>query len=214
MLRFSLFGIPVGVDWFFWLVVFLLGGGFSVQTPDAWGRVIVWMLVVFVSIIVHELGHALAGRHYGSQPAIKLHGFGGLTFFPNARFNRLQSIYVSAAGPLAGLALGAVVLFLFFLIRPDPGSLAAVAVTYGLYVNFFWTFVNLLPIQPLDGGQILREILGPRRLQITSMIGFVLATLVCLWAFSIGFYIMAIMLGLLAFYNLSNRPIEGGVIKN
>jgi stage IV sporulation protein FB len=75
MLKFSILGIPVGVDWWFWLMCILLGGGFYAKAPEDWHRVAVWTAVVFVSIMVHELGHALAARRFGVKPLIKLHGF-------------------------------------------------------------------------------------------------------------------------------------------
>lgn len=212
MLRFSLMGIPVGIDWWFWLVSVMLGDGLSARSPEDWARVAVWVAVVFVSIMVHELGHALAGRRYGASPAIALHGFGGTTFLPGGQFTRSQSIIVSAAGPAAGLLLGLLVLGMADVAQGMP-RLARLAISYGIYVNLFWTFVNLLPIQPLDGGQILREVLGPRRVGITSAIGFVLAVLLGIWCFAKGLLFSALMLGLLAFYNFRQEPVQGGVVK-
>ncbi len=211
MLKFSLFRIPVGIDWWFWLATALLGGGAGAQDPDDWARVGVWMLVVFVSILVHEFGHALAGRHFGAYPAIRLHGFGGVTFLPGARFTRGQNILVSAAGPAAGLALG-ILIWAAAKALNDVPPWVGLAMGYGLYVNFFWTFVNLLPIQPLDGGQILGQLLGPNRRRTTSSIGFVLATALCVWALSSGRIFMALLLAMLAYYNFRQEPVEGGVI--
>ncbi|HSO11633.1 MAG TPA: hypothetical protein VLT51_04610, partial [Anaerolineales bacterium] len=72
-LRFSIAGIPVRVHPLFWLIALLLGSsGALVEIP-------IWILVVFVSILVHELGHALAFRRYGIQSHIVLHAMGGLT---------------------------------------------------------------------------------------------------------------------------------------
>ncbi|MBM3835303.1 MAG: hypothetical protein FJ403_18920 [Verrucomicrobia bacterium] len=212
MLRFSLFRIPVVVDWWFWLSCVLLGGGVTAQDRDDWINVGIWTAVVFVSIMVHELGHAFAGRRFDADPAIRLHGFGGTTYLPGGRFSRGQSILVSAAGPLAGLALGGLILGADQVLDGEPRFLR-IAMLQGLYVNFVWTFINLLPIQPLDGGQILRELLGPRRIQITSWIGFVLAVLLCLWALSTQRIFSAFMLAMLAYYNFRQEPVEGGVVK-
>src|SRR5262245_21888224 len=175
MLKFRLLGIPVLIEWWFWLSALLLGGGMNARGPEDWTRVAVWTAVMFISILVHEMGHALAGTYFGARPGIKLHGFGGLTYLPGGSFTRLQSIFVSAAGPAAGLLLGLLVLFLAKL-TPERHDLKMLWFAYrqALYINFFWTFINLLPVQPLDGGQILREILGPRRLRMTAFIGGVL----------------------------------------
>jgi stage IV sporulation protein FB len=89
----------------------------------------------------------------------------------------------------------------------------ALAVRYGLFVNFFWTLINLLPIQPLDGGQILRDVLGPRRIQITSWIGCLLAAVLCVVAIRLGMLFLAFMLAVLAYHNFQRQPVAGGVIK-
>jgi len=70
----------------------------------------------------------------------------------------------------------------------------------------------LLPIQPMDGGQILREVLGPRYLRLTCWIGCIVGLGMALLAFKIGFFILAILLGFLAYANFSNRHAEGGVV--
>ncbi|MSU36340.1 MAG: hypothetical protein EXS36_14835 [Pedosphaera sp.] len=214
MLQFRVLGIPVGVDWWFWISGLLLGGGMNAHTSRAWAVVMVWCGVMFLSVLVHELGHALAGRHFGAQPAIKLHGFGGLTVLPGSSFSRGQNILVSGAGPLAGLLLG----FVVFAVGKGLGGvdlphLARSAIRDGLYINFVWTALNLLPIQPLDGGQILRDILGPHRRPITAMVGGILAVGLGVWSFTEGQIYMAVMLGLLAYHNFSQDPMQGGVAR-
>lgn len=213
MIRFALFGIPVAVDWWFWLIAVLLGGGLTARGPEDWSVVAVWVAVVFISIIVHELGHAVVGRRFGANPAIALHSFGGSTFLPGVEFSRKQSILVSAAGPAAGFLLGLAALGAAQVIGREP-PLLRLAILNAIYVNLVWTFANLLPIQPLDGGQILREILGPKRIRLTSMIGFVLAVLLCFWALSTQRIFLAFMLAMFAYYNLQREPIQGGVVKD
>lgn len=210
-MKFSLFGIPIAIEWWFWLVTALLGGGLSAQSPEDWTEVLVWMMVVFISITVHELGHAFAGRHYGASPYIRLHGFGGVTFLPGTHFTRGQNIAVSAAGPAAGLTLGAVVWCLDKTLTGMP-RMVDVAFYDAMWVNFVWTLVNLLPIQPLDGGQILGQVLGPSRVRVTSTIGFIVAAGCCVWAISRGMLFSAMMLAMLAYYNLRREPVEGGVV--
>lgn len=211
MLKFSLFRVPVGVDWWFWLVIALLGGGARAKSGDDWLRVAVWTAVVFVSILVHEFGHAFAGRKFGAAPYIRLHGFGGVTFLPGAHFTRGQNIMVSAAGPAAGLGLGLLVLGVSRVVSDVP-PLLWLAIRDALYVNFVWTALNLLPILPLDGGQILGQLLGPARAGLSSAIGFTVAVVLCLWAFAAGQIFFAIMLGLLAYENLRRERVEGGVV--
>ena len=211
MLRFALGPIPVQVDWWFWLAAVLLGGGAQAHDPDDWARVAIWVAVVFVSILVHELGHAAAGRTFGAGALIRLHGFGGVTLLPGARFSRGQSLLVSAAGPGAGLALGLLVLVIGRGVSGGPPMLR-LAISDALYVNFVWTLINLLPIQPLDGGQILGHTLGSRRAGLTAAVGFTVATVLCIWTLVHGLLFSAFMLAMLAYYNLRRESVEGGVI--
>lgn len=213
MIKLSLFRIPIIVEWWFWLTCVLLGGGFYANDPQDWINVGIWTLVVFVSVVVHELGHALSGRSFGGDPAIKLHGFGGSTFLGSGRFSRTQNILVTAAGPGAGFLLGFVILGLDMAISGEP-YLLKIAFRYGLYVNFLWSILNLLPILPLDGGQILRDVLGSRRKKLTTAIGFFTAAILCVWAISAHLYFGAFMLAMLAYHNYRQEPIDGGVIRN
>src|SRR5205085_1557809 len=98
--------------------------------------------------------------HFGANPSIRLHGFGGVTLLPGGNFSRPQSILVSAAGPMAGLLLGCLVLLVVraFGEATFP-RLVRIGMSMALQINFIWTFINLLPIQPLDGGQIMRDVL-------------------------------------------------------
>lgn len=212
MIRFTIFGFPVGVHWFFWILALFVSGAFYATTPEDWQRVMVAVPVIFLSILVHELGHAFAGRHYGARPSIFLHGIGGLASLPGMRVTRGQSILVSAAGPAAGFSLGLFAVALLILlpagVLPD---LVGYALLFTALVNFFWTFVNLFPIMPMDGGQILREILGPSKVRLTHQIGFATGLIMALLALMVGMWILAILLGFLAYANLQGMRLQGGV---
>ncbi len=215
MIKFSIFGIPTTVHWFFWILSLFVGGGMYAQGRDATIALLVHVAVIFVSIMVHELGHALVGRKFGAYPSIGLHGMGGVTHLPGSGFfTRRQHIMVIAAGPLAGLALG-----LLCLVARDAMRDGAFApplllrfVAFGVFVNFAWTFFNVLPIQPMDGGQILREVLGPKRFRLTCIIGGVTACVVPSFAFTSGWIFMTILLGYFAFLNFQGQAREGGVM--
>ena len=178
-LNFPLFGFPVRVHPFFWLIVLFLG----MSSPDVISLV-VWMVAVFVSILFHELGHAFAMRTYGLRPSITLYGFGGLTSpnyggFHSARQpSPLGNVLISAAGPGAGFLLAAVVSGVVYLsgheLRVSVGwpygiLVSPAEIIYSmpmtmlvgqlLFINLLWGLVNLLPVYPLDGGHIVREIL-------------------------------------------------------
>jgi Zn-dependent protease len=188
-LHFQLLGFPVRIHPFFWLVGFLLGVG-----GEARGiALVIWMVALLVSILLHELGHALMIRRFGRPAYIVLHGLGGLAIegYPGgawggsweaagaSRRSPGQQIAISAAGPGAQLLLAAVLVATIYLMNGTVevvrvqglplllphlgGELAANQNLHGLLfdllqVNTLWPLVNLLPVLPLDGGQIALQL--------------------------------------------------------
>lgn len=148
-LQFSLFGVPVRIEaWFFVLPLLAL------QTREVKGALI-WGALVFVGVMLHEFGHALAMRANGFAPSITLHALGGFTRFPaGARPTPRQNFFITLAGPGAGLLLGlAAVLARHFIPAPSPE--VALALSEAVWINVGWSVINLLPILPWDGGLIL-----------------------------------------------------------
>ncbi len=181
-LRWRMFDIPCRVHPFFWLVGFMLSWHLiQFGLP----HVFLGVLVVFFSILIHELGHVVVIRYFGSHAHLVLWACGGLAIPEREAPRRWQRIAVSAAGPAAQFLLfGAILLLMPFLPHSgdrDALSLTAPYVPNGLrgpyhpllattlaellLVNLFWPILNLLPIWPLDGGQISRELFqwGSRR---------------------------------------------------
>ncbi|HEY2027960.1 MAG TPA: M50 family metallopeptidase, partial [Myxococcales bacterium] len=160
MLSFKVFSFPVVVYPVFFLGAFLLGPGFGL----GW-QMLVWVAVVFVSILIHELGHAVVGKLLGGEPEIHLQMLGGVTY-PRLRRRPgpLQQFVLSVAGPLAGIGLGAAAWALGRAMPPDPESPSAMAMEFIRFCSFVWAGFNLLPILPLDGGQMMLAIIeGVRR---------------------------------------------------
>jgi stage IV sporulation protein FB len=207
MWNFNLNGIPVRVQFFFWLSAFLLGGGLRMTGAEDWVPILLWTAVMFGSILVHEMGHALASRFWGGQPKIELHGLGGVTYLGGLSFTRWQHLAITAAGPALSLILGLLCAALYFFtalpIKP--------ALEYGMWINFFWTAVNLLPILPMDGGQILRDLIGPRFERAACVIGMLTALAAAYWFYGRGLYIGAVMMVLFAWFNLKGSLRSGGV---
>ncbi len=186
-LRWRMFGIPVRVHPFFWLLAALLGSSFLQMGAQ---YLLIWVACVFVSILIHELGHALTGMAFGAPGRIVLYAFGGMAINSNALHVRWQRIVVCAAGPVAGFLFLGVVLGALWLRDPDIGLgyVTVIGAELGLplqlrgeagaltvdfirghpiefwtiddliFVNLVWGLLNLLPIWPLDGGQISREV--------------------------------------------------------
>jgi Zn-dependent protease len=201
MLRFRLFGVPFEIGPYFWVGSALLGSNVA-HGEHALPLLAIWVACVTVSIVVHELGHALAARRFGVVPQVTLYGLGGLTSMQCRPLNRSQGILVSLAGPVAGLAFWQ--LALLALNHPSflPASpWVAAALFFLVYINLNWTLFNLLPILPLDGGQVMRNALGPARLVLTRRIGGVVAALLCVYCLRISQPYLAVFLGLLAFTN-------------
>lgn len=137
---------------------------------------LIWVAIVFASVLGHELGHAMAMRFFGFPPRIELHGLGGWTLWPEgARPTDRQRLIVTLCGP--GLELLAAVAVAIALSRVALPPLAVWARDTFVYVNFFWAFLNLLPILPWDGGHALDSTVSlltkrprPRGVGMVSMV--------------------------------------------
>lgn len=201
MLRFSVLGFPVSIHWMFWFTTALISGELdNLERPGALWSLGIWMAVVFLSVLWHELGHVIFQRKFGASPEIMLVGFGGLAIPHGARFTRWQSFVVAAAGPVFGLFLwGASEAFFHF--RPAESAMQKNLAHMIVFVNYVWSLVNLLPVLPLDGGHMLQAALGPRRLRITAAIGMVLAALIALAAIKFFGPLMAFFFAWFAWQN-------------
>lgn len=146
--------VPVRVELSFFLIAGLLGS--SIGTVEG---VAIWVGVVLVSVLVHELGHAVAMRLSGVGSRITLHGMGGLTF-PAARIHsRPKRIAVDLAGPLSGIFLLGVPAVWLGRTLDNPSDTVELVIIAMVWVNVAWSLVNLLPILPLDGGNVTKEVL-------------------------------------------------------
>lgn len=159
-LRWRMFGTPVRVHPFFWLMALVLGYDGTIQRGV--GYVLAWVACVFVSILLHEFGHVWMGRLFGSHGYIVLYSFGGLAVGSNQLARRWQRILVLLAGPGIQILLWVVLIFsarsIFLATRPTWQSAVKFALDQLLFINLIWPILNLLPIWPLDGGQITREV--------------------------------------------------------
>ena len=229
MIRFSIFGIPVEIQPMFWLTGAFIGGALNARTKEQILGVVVFMVIMAISILVHELGHAIVGRRLGGGYAtITLWGLGGLAFNHGGRFTRSGNFWRVAAGPGAGFALGLLVVLLLCLglgpqdglnltslnlfgtlLTPPSENLASFVSDGGpklriisafLWINFWWGVINLLPVLPLDGGRIAELFIKPQKL--VYQIGMVAGASMAVFAVSYlhsGY--TAMMFGYLAFQN-------------
>ncbi len=174
--------------------------------------VFAWIAVVFVSILLHEMGHALTARAFGSEVEIELNAIGGLTSWtvPEADFGPGRRAVVAAAGSGVGVLFGGLVWLVASFTGPYQG-LGGVVVDNLVYVNLFWGLLNWLPIRPLDGGHLftsLLEKIAPRRGEMIANVVFLVTAAAGLTAaiyFRLTF--VALLTGWLLFGELTRgRP--------
>jgi Zn-dependent protease len=181
VIKFSVGGIPVAVRPSFWIVAGLLG--FGLEGAE---MVAIWIAIVFVSVLAHELGHALTARRFGAEVAITLTTLGGLTSWraPEGKIPPGRRAAVAAAGSGVGIVLGLIVLAGYLLVNP-PGRQLAEVVTMIVWVNVGWGVLNWLPIRPLDGGHLLTSLLdmvAPTRADKIANFIFLLTSVLALAA--------------------------------
>ncbi len=227
-LRWRLLGIHFRVHPSFWVVA-LLFGLMSAPRDRALVFVLAWVLCMFASVLIHELGHVLMGRAFGEPGHILLYSMGGYAMGMYDRLERWQRILVSFAGPGMGF------LFLIAVIHVDNGPWNALMkelfvenrfgrtmleflhvpvplvrdclldridpVYFGrpwytsvgglvsfllVIMNLYWNFLNLIPVAPLDGGNILREVstgVSPHAgLRFALGFGFLIAGLIAVYS--------------------------------
>ncbi|HEX5753512.1 MAG TPA: M50 family metallopeptidase [Archangium sp.] len=189
--QFNLGRIPVLVEPNFWVMTAmfgLMGGG-------SWQTMLSWVAVVFVSVLMHEIGHALMAMGLGCDVAgIRLYMGGGLTYFDRA-LSRWRDVAVSAAGPLTGFLFGGLMYAVYEFI-PPKNYMGYVVLRQLMWVNFGWGIINLLPVPPLDGGHIARGVLGPSRQRIALWLGVLTAGAVVALALSIKAFFITFMFGM------------------
>jgi Zn-dependent protease len=183
MLTFNLFGIPVRILPWFWITMALLGGGLSANNSQSILNMFMFMGAGLISILVHELGHALTVRKYGLPTAITLQAFGGYASFPAGQLNRKQSFIVTAAGPAVQLALGILLLGVRMLVPVPEGSLLNVLMFYLIAISIIWAVLNCLPVYPMDGGQMMAAVLGPKRAHFVHLISAIVAVTIGILAY-------------------------------
>jgi Zn-dependent protease len=182
-LSFRLGKIPVRIQPAFFLIAFLFG-----MFERDLSIVVAWVAIVLVSVMLHELGHATMGLAFGLKPSIDLHGMGGTTSWaPSAPLSTGKRIAISLAGPFAGFAVAAVVRFGLGPRVFPPTPLGTSVYENLLFVNFYWGILNLAPMLPLDGGNVMTQLLnalthgrGDRPARIVSIVFASLAVPVAL----------------------------------
>ena len=184
----ELFGIPVYVDLTFLLMAFLFFSDsptFSLGLAD--------VLVLGLSIVAHEYGHALTGRAFGCETRdISLSIIGGCASMVAMPRKGWQEFLIALAGPLVSFALAALGLVVANTVPVESDFLAR-SLAYLFYLNLVLGCFNLLPGFPMDGGRIFRSVM-------MIFLSRPTATLVAMWV-GRAFAVLLGLSGLWAMFN-------------
>lgn len=197
-MNFAIKKIPIHIQPIFLLMVALLAW----LNAMTFVGTLVWMVVIVVSIIVHEFGHALTALYFRQTVRIDLVGLGGLTTRNGPPLKLWQNFLITMNGPLFGFLLAFIAYHLFALV-PEKSLILKEILMVTIFVNIFWTIINLLPIQPLDGGHlvmiIFEGLFGFKGVKFATILSMVLAAGLSLLCFSYGIFIGGGILFLFAY---------------
>lgn len=160
------FEIRVDPSWFiiFVLLAYSLSMGFFPDAVAGLPELSYWMLglaaslLLFASVLLHELSHSLVGRHYGMEiSGITLFIFGGVARLKSEPRSPRVELLMTLAGPAMSLLLA--LLFWAASSLPGLGPPGAVLLGYLSFINLGLALFNLLPGFPLDGGRVVRALI-------------------------------------------------------
>ncbi len=190
--------IPVFIRPAFWLFAALIGFLYSQSLVGT----IIWVGIIFVSVLFHEFGHACAAMFFGRKPRIELVALGGLTIHDGQNLPYWKQFLITLNGPFFGFVLAIIAWSLAkipFLALPPYAS-----ILHDMFVvNLFWTVVNLIPVLPMDGGQLLRIVLegifGAKGFSYSLIVGLIVAVLISLFFFLMQNFLIGALFFLFAY---------------
>lgn len=162
----NIFGIDIGIH-YTWLIVFALvtwslAVGFFPEQFPGWSTGTYWAvgalaaLLLFGSVLVHELAHSLVAKSEGMPVAnITLFIFGGVSNIQREATSPRDEFLMAFVGPLSSIVIGVVMGGLWLAVGSINEQLQAVLL-YLAVINLLLALFNLLPAFPLDGGRVLR----------------------------------------------------------
>ena len=169
-------------------------------------------LLLFASVLVHELAHSLVARARGmSVKSIVLFIFGGVSNIEQEPQSPGSEFQMAFVGPLTSLIIGAVSYGVLLLLGNRPSPIAAILL-YLTWANILLGIFNLIPGFPLDGGRVLRSIIwkvtgnGDKATSITTIVGQIIAYLFILlgiWLFFGGDTLDGIWIGFIGWFLLN-----------
>jgi stage IV sporulation protein FB len=206
-MNFNFLNIPVRIHPTFW--IFLLFFTDLFNDPSIEGICIA--AIVFFSLLWHEYGHASTAAFFGAKPRITLEAFGGYAEYNNFGISRLQNFIITLNGPL----FQSLLIALPYLLLRSGFFASHYHLEYVLYhtmkLNILWCLLNLIPVEPLDGGHLLRGILehkfGDKGNKVSLIIGLMSVALIspCLYFYKFKFFpILLLIFGIQNYQKLKN----------
>jgi Zn-dependent protease/CBS domain-containing protein len=163
----KILGIPIGLDysWFviFALLTWMLADSYYPDEFKHWSPLLYWWMgavtaiMLFVSVLLHELGHSVVALRYKIPVrSITLFLFGGIAQIEAEPPSAIAEFFIAIAGPLVSLALAV----LFYAAQPLVTGMEPLLglAKYLAYINMALVLFNLIPGYPLDGGRVFRAI--------------------------------------------------------
>jgi Zn-dependent protease/CBS domain-containing protein len=167
-------GTFAGIDVFVHATFLLLIGWIGYSHWLQYGTIakvvegILFILVLFLSVVLHEYGHALTARKYGIKTRdITLYPIGGVARLERMPEKPIEELWVALMGPAVNVVIAAL-LFVYLYLSGGLAELTALSITSGSFlmrlmlVNISLVIFNLLPAFPMDGGRVLRALLAMR----------------------------------------------------
>lgn len=200
-MKFKFLNIPVYIHPTFWIFLLFFT---NIYEDFSFLNVIVGA-VVFLSLLVHEYGHALTALYFGARPTITLEGFGGNAQYNGSGITPKQDFLITLNGPLLQSFLIALSYYLL-----NSAIFENYYINYLFYItmrmNVMLVLLNLIPIVPLDGGQLLRNILerkfGVAGYRISVLVGIGSAAVAAPVLFFYGYFFFGILLVIFGFQNM------------
>jgi Zn-dependent protease len=161
--------INVNITWLvvFGLLIYWLRTGYIAENAPNMNSVTGWLvsalgaLLLFGSVLTHELSHSLVGLRHGLPiRRITLFIFGGVAHMEREPRHPGVELRMALAGPAASIVIAGLFAFVrFVVLGSDPNSAAALITEYAAYANVVLACFNMVPGYPLDGGRVLRALL-------------------------------------------------------
>ncbi len=202
----SIRGTTLGIDFSFLILVGLFVGSYY-DPKIGIQHALLWVPVLFISVLVHELAHAATIAMFGYGPSeIVLGGIGGATM--NKRVAKpWHDVVISLAGPVSSFALAYLIAQLYVRVaffQQDPMMVEFIPLL--VEANLWWGLFNLLPVSPLDGGHAVRNFLRifmreRNAFRISVWIAILAGVAVVVWSIAHRSIILAALISWYVFIN-------------